>query len=113
MISLLKFLFRLTGLVLLAVAIIAGISDASTSIAQSQVQLQPLGQLLFSLFPDTFPILQPAIERHIHPSRDLGPGSAHAHDMASLGRICPSGSCVSLARRKTPALPDAVCVKAP
>lgn len=68
MFSVLKFIFRLTGLALLAVAIIAGISDASTSIAQSQVQLQPLGQLLFNLFPDTFPILQPAIERHIHPA---------------------------------------------
>ncbi len=68
MISLLKFLFRLLGLALLAVAIISGISDASTSIAQSQVQLQPLGQLLFNLFPDTFPILQPAIERHVHPA---------------------------------------------
>ncbi|MET1413572.1 hypothetical protein ABVF61_14965 [Roseibium sp. HPY-6] len=68
MISVFKFIFRLAGLGLLAVAIIAGISDASTSIAQSQTQLQPLGQLLFSLFPDTFPILQPAIERHVHPA---------------------------------------------
>lgn len=68
MISVLKFLFRLFGMGLLAVAIISGISDASTSIAQSQVQLQPLGQLLFNTFPDTFPILQPAIERHVHPA---------------------------------------------
>ena len=68
MISIVKFVFRLMGLAFLAIAIIAGISDASTSIAQSQVQLQPLGQLLFGLFPDTFPILQPAIERHVHPA---------------------------------------------
>lgn len=68
MISIVKFVFRLMGLAFLAIAIIAAISDASTSIAQSQLQLQPLGQLLFGLFPDTFPILQPAIERHVHPA---------------------------------------------
>lgn len=67
MISVLKFLFRLLGYACLAIAIIAGISDASTSIAQSQVQLVPLGQVLYDFFPDTFPILQPAIERHVHP----------------------------------------------
>ncbi|WP_305987654.1 hypothetical protein [Roseibium sp. MMSF_3544] len=32
------------------------------------MRLEPLGQFLFELFPDTFPILQPAIERHIHPA---------------------------------------------
>ncbi|CTQ53367.1 hypothetical protein LP7551_01889 [Roseibium album] len=67
MISVLKFIFRLLGYGCLAIAIIAGISDASTSIAQSQVDLAPLGQVMFDLFPDTFPILQPAIERHVHP----------------------------------------------
>ncbi|MEM9634531.1 MAG: hypothetical protein AAGA50_24590 [Pseudomonadota bacterium] len=67
MITVLKFIFRILGYGFLAVAIIAGISDASSSIAQSQVHLAPLGQVLYEFFPDTFPILQPAIERHIHP----------------------------------------------
>lgn len=68
MTSVFKFLFRVLGYACIAIAIVAGISDASSSIALSQVELQPLGKLLFDLFPDSFPILQPAIERHIHPA---------------------------------------------
>ncbi|MCX2724212.1 hypothetical protein [Roseibium salinum] len=49
-------------------AIIAGISDASTSIAQSQVLLAPLGQVWFDLSPDTLNLAQAVIQRHIHPA---------------------------------------------
>ena len=62
-----RFLLRIFGYVLLAAAIIGGISDASSSIAQSRVILAPLGQVWFSLSPETLNISQAVIQRYIHP----------------------------------------------
>lgn len=67
MISVFKFLLRLLGYGLLAVAIIAGISDASTSIAMSEVHLAPLGRVWFDLSPETLNLAQAVVQRHIHP----------------------------------------------
>lgn len=53
-----KFLFRVLGYGFLAVAIIAGISDASSSIAQSQVYLAPLGHVWSGLSPATLDMTQ-------------------------------------------------------
>ncbi|MCV0428219.1 MAG: hypothetical protein K5905_22415 [Roseibium sp.] len=68
MITVVKFLFRVFGYGFLAVAIIAGISDASTSIAQSQMHLAPLGQVWFNLSPETLNLSQAVIQRYVHPS---------------------------------------------
>lgn len=68
MISIIKFLFRVFGYGLLAVAIIAGISDASTSIAQSQISLAPLGQVWFDLSPETLNVAQAVVQRYVHPA---------------------------------------------
>ncbi|WP_428641682.1 hypothetical protein [Roseibium sp.] len=68
MISVLKFLFRVLGYGLLALAIIAGISDASISIAQSQVHLVPLGQVWFDLSPETLNLSQAVVQRYVHPA---------------------------------------------
>ncbi len=67
MISVLKFLFRVLGYGCLAVAIIAGISDASSSIAQSRISLAPLGQVWFDLAPDTLNLTQAVVQRYVHP----------------------------------------------
>ncbi len=68
MFSVLKFLFRVLGYGLLALAIIAGISDASSSIAQSQVYLAPLGEVWFDLSPETLNLAQAVVQRHVHPT---------------------------------------------
>lgn len=68
MISILKFVLRALGAVLLALAIISGISDASRSIAESAVSLKPLGQMWFELSPDTLNLSQAVVQRYIHPA---------------------------------------------
>ncbi|KZM48345.1 hypothetical protein [Labrenzia sp. OB1] len=62
MISVLKFLFRLLGYGFLAVAIVAGISDASSSIAQSQVYLAPLGHVWSNLSPYTLELVGSSVQ---------------------------------------------------
>lgn len=68
MFGVVKFLLRILGYGLLAVAIIAGISDASSSIAQSEVHLAPLGQVWFDLSPETLNLAQAGVQRHLHPA---------------------------------------------
>ncbi|WP_269583940.1 hypothetical protein [Roseibium sp. Sym1] len=62
-----KFIFRVLGYGLLAVAIIAGISDASSSIALSRVHLAPLGQVWFDLSPESLNLAQAVVQRYLHP----------------------------------------------
>ncbi|QDG74554.1 hypothetical protein FJ695_00965 [Labrenzia sp. PHM005] len=68
MVSILKFVLRVLGAVLLALAIISGISDASRSIAESGVTLKPLGQLWFEMSPETLNLSQAVIQRYVHPT---------------------------------------------
>jgi len=68
MFSVLKFILRILGYGLLAVAIIAGISDASSSIALSKIHLAPLGQVWFDLSPETLNLAQAVIQRYVHPA---------------------------------------------
>ncbi len=67
MISILKFVLRALGSVLLALAIITGIADAIRSIAESQIMLKPLGQLWFELSPETLNLSQAVVQRYVHP----------------------------------------------
>lgn len=68
MISILKFVFRGLGAVLMALAIIAGIADASRSIAESKIILMPLGQVWFEVSPETLNLSQAVVQRYVHPA---------------------------------------------
>jgi len=67
MIRLLKFLMRLIGLVFLAIALVAAISDGSKSIAQSGYVATPIGQIWFEVSPESLNTAQAAIQRHVLP----------------------------------------------
>ncbi|MEP1932075.1 MAG: hypothetical protein ABJJ37_12410 [Roseibium sp.] len=68
MLSILKFVLRVSGCIVLAIAIVAGVSDASSSIAQSQIVLAPLGQVWFELSPETLNTSQAVVQRYVHPT---------------------------------------------
>ncbi|WP_428528680.1 hypothetical protein [Roseibium sp.] len=68
MIGIVKFLLRVSGFGLLAIAILVGIADASRSIAESEVMLKPLGQLWFEMSPETLNLSQAVIQRYVHPA---------------------------------------------
>ena len=63
----LRFLVRAFGLVLLTAGFAALIVDGTRSIAASAVSMSRFGDLCNYLFPKLFPLLQPAIERNVHP----------------------------------------------
>src|SRR5580698_1831896 len=58
---------RFIGLALLAGAFAAAVIDGARSIAASHLTLTPLGATLFWAFPNKMPLLQPFVERQIHP----------------------------------------------
>jgi hypothetical protein len=62
-----RFIVRLIGLALLAGAFAAAVIDGARSIAASKLILTPLGATLYWAFPNKMPLLQPFIERQIHP----------------------------------------------
>lgn len=62
-----RFLVRVLGLLIVAAGFVGLVIDSTKSIANSQVDYIPLGELAFALFPRQFPILEPAITRHVHP----------------------------------------------
>jgi len=66
MFGVLKFIFRILGYGVLAVAIIAGISDASSSIALSEVHLAPLGEVWTDLSPRSFDAAGAFLTEHVH-----------------------------------------------
>jgi len=63
----LRLLSRFLGFGLLASAFAALVIDGTRSIAAGEVMTTPLGAVAFALFPTKFPLLQPAVERHLHP----------------------------------------------
>jgi hypothetical protein len=63
----LRNLIRWAGYALLAAAMGLGIYDGARSISVSGLETTPLGGLAFWLFPRAFPILEPAVTRHVHP----------------------------------------------
>ncbi|MEP3046754.1 MAG: hypothetical protein ABJL55_01795 [Roseibium sp.] len=67
MFTIFRFIFRVIGYVFLAGAIIAGISDASSSIAQSNLVLAPFGQIWFEMSPETLNVSQAVVQRYVHP----------------------------------------------
>ena len=61
----LRLALRIGGFVLLAGAFVALVIDGTRSIAGDAWMATPLGATAFWLFPTKFPILQPAVERHL------------------------------------------------
>ena len=61
------FLARLAALAALAVAFALLVVDGTRSLAGNEVLLTPLGQIAFDLWPDKMALLQPAIEKNLHP----------------------------------------------
>jgi hypothetical protein len=62
-----RFIGRLIGLALLAGAFAAAVIDGARSIAASHLLLTSLGSTLFWALPNKMPLLEPFIERQIHP----------------------------------------------
>ena len=63
----LRLLFRLIGLLLLATSFAAAIIDGTKSIAADGLVLTSIGEAAQTLFPARFALLQPAIEKSLWP----------------------------------------------
>jgi hypothetical protein len=62
-----RFTFRMLSYLALAGAFVAFIVDGIGWVANGTFATTPLGATLFAAFPTTFPMLEPAITRHLHP----------------------------------------------
>jgi hypothetical protein len=62
-----RLLFRFVGLILLAGAFAAAVIDGARSLAAQQVALTTMGVALDYAFPSKFPLLQPFVEKRLHP----------------------------------------------
>ncbi len=63
-----RFILRLIGFLLIAAGFVGFVVDGARSIAAGEIVYAPLGQILFQLLPGYFPMLEPAVTRHIHPT---------------------------------------------
>ena len=64
----LRFVFRVFGLGLLAAGFVGLVVDGTRSIANNGLSFTPLGEVGYALFKERYLLLQPAIERHLHPA---------------------------------------------
>lgn len=62
-----RFVIRAIGLLIIAAGFAALVVDGTRSIAGSDLQIMAFGDLCVTLFPARFPLLQPMVERQIHP----------------------------------------------
>ncbi len=62
-----RFVIRTLGLLIVAGGFVALVIDGARTIANGALAFTPLGETAFKAFPASFPILQPAVERHVHP----------------------------------------------
>jgi hypothetical protein len=62
-----RFLARAVGFVLIAAGFVGIVIDGTRSIANGAVMFTPLGEVAFRVFGERYLLLQPAIERYIHP----------------------------------------------
>jgi hypothetical protein len=60
-------LVRWIGYAFLAAGMALGVVDGARSISASALDATPLGSAALWLFPRHFPILEPAVTRHLHP----------------------------------------------
>ncbi|HEX8665584.1 MAG TPA: hypothetical protein VF744_16320 [Beijerinckiaceae bacterium] len=62
-----RFLARFAGLLLIAAGFVGLVVDGTRSIANGGLSFTPLGEVAFRLFPKSFPLIEPAVTRHVHP----------------------------------------------
>lgn len=62
-----RFFVRMLGYLVVAAGFVVLLTDGARSIANSAWQFTPLGEALAMLLRDRFLLLQPAIERNLHP----------------------------------------------
>lgn len=62
-----RLLLRVAGFLLLAAGFVSLVLDGTRAIANSAVAFTPLGTTLLTLFPKSYPQLEPAVARHLHP----------------------------------------------
>ena len=63
----LRFIARALGLLLIAAGFVGVVIDGTRSIANGTVMFTPLGEAAYRVFGERYLLLQPAIERHVHP----------------------------------------------
>jgi len=63
----LRFLVRMFGYFLVAGGFVALLTDGARSIANSALRFTPLGETALTLLGERFRLLQPAVERNLHP----------------------------------------------
>jgi hypothetical protein len=61
-----RFVARFVGLILIASGFVGLVIDGTRSIANSALSFTPLGEVAFRLFPASFPLIEPAVTRHLH-----------------------------------------------
>ena len=62
-----SFVFRVTGLWLVAVAVVAAAIDGTRTIAASKLILTPLGQHWYQFAPQSLNAAQAGVQRHVSP----------------------------------------------
>lgn len=62
-----RFLVRLIGYLCVAAGFIAAVLDGARSIANSAPRFTPLGDIVAAVLQERYALLQPAIERNLHP----------------------------------------------
>jgi len=62
-----RFLLRLLGYLLIAAGFVALVIDGAHSIANSTLQFTALGDMLATVLRERYLLIQPTIERQIHP----------------------------------------------
>ena len=62
-----RFLLRLLGYVLVAAGFVALVIDGARSIANSHCHFTALGDVLSALLRERYQLLQPMVERQLHP----------------------------------------------
>ena len=62
-----RFLLRALGLCLVAAGFVGLVVDGTRSVANNALSFTPIGELGYALFKERYLLLQPAIERHVHP----------------------------------------------
>jgi len=63
----LRFLVRILGYLLVAGGFVVLLTDGARSIANSTLRFTALGETLFALLGERYRLLQPAVERNLHP----------------------------------------------
>ena len=63
----LRFIARAVGLLLVAAGFVGLVVDATRSIANSRTSFTSMGDLAQTLFPRSFPLLEPAVAGQVHP----------------------------------------------